>query len=171
MVVIWNGSKNGFLSPGCLSLPCAPCVSSGTKGTPESTHPLKPLSTPFLGLLLPELCRAVSPGQCSFLSFTSILIPFILKSQDRSREQMDCWWLPQGHHGGGKAVIGNPLAQFLLHCDQDEEWDMRLPFALWTASQPNTASEFKSWLSFGFPPFNQKSCGLFFIDLYILLSF
>lgn len=53
-----------------------------------SLFPFLPWGSPRR--LLPELCRAVPPGQCSPLSFTSVLNSFILKSQDQSEEQMDC---------------------------------------------------------------------------------
>lgn len=83
----------------------------GSKGTPESTLCFMPLYTPFLGgsprRWVPELCRAVPSRQCLPLSFTTILISFIPKSQDQ-REEWTVEGFHPGHHVSRRAVVGKP---------------------------------------------------------------
>lgn len=133
---LWSGSKSGFLSPGVWTFSLLLASSLGTKGTPESTHCLKLLSTPFLGAPQ-EDCHLNSVGQCPQDSarpcrLPTILISFILKSQDQSEKQMDCWRFPQGRCVSRKAGVGNPLAQFRLHYGRGghETCVCHLPFEL-----------------------------------------
>lgn len=171
----WSLFRNGWMK--VVSFPLdvwtfpLPLTSLGIKGAPESTHCLKPLSTPFLGTPREDCCRN-SVGQCPQDTADPCRLP--LSSSHSS-------WSPKTrakHRGTGEGFCRAPTSVRrqsvtlgpALQYGQPASRNMRLPFAFELPATKITADGFQSWLSFGFPPSNQNIPAAYFCSsIYTIL--